>query len=202
MKATEHPRNLGLAQRMLVVDPHGHRVADARVGDLIRMLGPGDVVVVNDAATVPGSIAVTAPSGRRHELRLVTRLREGRWCAVLMGEGDWREDTDGRPPPDALGVGAALHARSGAFRIHAVDARSPRLVTVDFVPPAGVSPLEWLYDVARPIQYSYASRPCATREVQGPFAARPWAVEMPSAGRPLRVSLILKLRAAGVEVRR
>jgi len=36
--------------------------------------------------------------------------------------------------------------------------------------------------------------------VQTPYAARPWASEMPSAGRPLRLELLARLRARGVRV--
>ncbi len=202
MRASPHPRLLGLTQRMMVVDPEGQRVADSVVGGLRDFLRRGDVVVLNDAATLPAAIPVTSAAGRPHELRLVAALAAQHWRAVVMGPGDWRDDTDARPPPDRLNAGDELRATSGLVRIRGVDSTASRLVVVELVPPRGVSVLEWLYAVARPIQYSYTDRPLDTRDVQGPFAARPWAIEMPSAGRPLRVSLVLALRAAGVGVHR
>lgn len=202
MNAAKHPRPFGLEQRMLVVDPASSTVLDATVGDLARVLGPGDVVVINDASTLPASLPAMAPSGRAHELRLVEWIGGQRWRVVVMGPGDWRDDTDRRPAPDVLHPGDRLAIGSGAARVHRVDATSPRLVVVDFFPPPGRDALAWLYDVGRPIQYSYLDREIRLAEVQAPFASRPWAVEMPSAGRPLRWSLVLALRRAGVAVER
>lgn len=202
MNAAPHPRALGLQQPMLVVDPSAGAVVDATVGDLVRVLGPGDVVVVNDAATLPACLPAIAPSGRPHELRLCEWIGGQRWRAVAMGPGDWRDDTDRRPAPDVLHPGDRLAIGEGSARVHRIDPASPRLVVVDLFPPLQRDPLSWLYDVGRPIQYSYLDREVALHEVQAPFASRPWAMEMPSAGRPLQWSLVIALRRAGVEVHR
>ena len=57
-----------------------------------------------------------------------------------------------------------------------------------------------LYRLGRPVQYSYLQAPLALWSVQTAFAGRPWAAEMPSAGRPLAWSTLLALRARGVEL--
>src|SRR2546429_20318 len=55
-----------------------------------------------------------------------------------------------------------------------------------------------LYRLGRPVQYSYASAPLEAWHVQVPYASRPRAAEMPSAGRPLRWEVLLGLRQRGV----
>ena len=76
---------------------------------------------------------------------------------------------------------------------------SPRLVWIRF---DGGRERVWaaLYLRGRPIQYAYEQLPLALARVQTPYAARPWASEMPSAGRPLRLSLLARMRARGVEL--
>jgi hypothetical protein len=53
MKAATWPRAEPLEERLLHVDPASGELHDARVADLPRLLAPGDVLVVNDAATLP-----------------------------------------------------------------------------------------------------------------------------------------------------
>ena len=55
-----------------------------------------------------------------------------------------------------------------------------------------------LYRDGRPVQYAYTAGPLALWHVQTRYAARPWAAEQPSAGRPLAWSLLLDLRRRGV----
>jgi S-adenosylmethionine:tRNA ribosyltransferase-isomerase len=55
-----------------------------------------------------------------------------------------------------------------------------------------------LYRHARPVQYSYLAHPLPLWAVQTVYAARPWALEMPSAGRPLSWEILLALRRNGV----
>lgn len=57
-----------------------------------------------------------------------------------------------------------------------------------------------LYRHGRPVQYAHVDRALSLWHVQTPFASRPWAVEMPSAGRPLTWRLLGELRARGVRL--
>jgi len=72
---------------------------------------------------------------------------------------------------------------------------SPRLVRVEL-------DLAHVYRHGRPVQYSYMERDLRLQEVQTPYATRPLAVEMPSAGRPLDQAMRDRLAARGVEVAR
>jgi S-adenosylmethionine:tRNA ribosyltransferase-isomerase len=50
------------------------------------------------------------------------------------------------------------------------------------------------------VQYAYSGRDFELWDVQNRFAARPWAMELASAGRPLSWDIIGRLRRGGVEV--
>lgn len=198
-KAADAPRGVG-QQRLLVVDPRGGVAFDTRARALPELLRAGDLVVVNDAATLPAALPVRTASGRMHELRVATPGGRAGWWVVLMGEGDWRTPTEHRPLPDALEVGDALRLPDGTRAVVVErSARSPRLWRVDWRrDDAGV--LALLHRFGRPIQYSYLRRDLRIDEVQTPFGVRPWAVEMPSASRPLDWAALASLRRRGVEL--
>jgi len=183
--------------RLLTVDPAHGRVVDGRIGDLPRLLAPHDVLVVNDAATLPASLRGVAAGGAPIELRLAGEDEGGRWVGVLLGDGDWRTPTEHRPAPPALAVGARLGFDGLTATVVAVDPAAPRLVTVAF---DGGEAEFWrgLYRVGRAVQYAYARAPLSLWDVQTAYAGRPWAVEPPSAGIPLSFELLVALRRAGV----
>jgi S-adenosylmethionine:tRNA ribosyltransferase-isomerase len=195
------PREEPLAQRLLVIDPLEGRWHHSRIGDLSRWLRPGDLLVVNDAATVPASLHATrhtSEGGDRVELRLAAQVGDTSWTCVLFGAGDWRTPTELRrePPPVAVGD-AVVVARDLTAVVERVDPRHRRLLTVRFE-QEGAALWSALYRYGEPVQYAYLDAPLALWDVQTPFAARPWAVEMPSAGRPLAWSLVESLRKQGV----
>ena len=88
MKPARWPGPDPLDERLLVVDPCAEVFADARIADLASLVGPGDLLVVNDAATLPASLRGAAPSGSPVEVRLLSERTDGLWSAVLFGEGD------------------------------------------------------------------------------------------------------------------
>jgi S-adenosylmethionine:tRNA ribosyltransferase-isomerase len=57
-----------------------------------------------------------------------------------------------------------------------------------------------LYAAGAPIQYAHRPELLPLYAVQTAYAARPWAVEMPSAGRPLTWDVLLELRRRGVGI--
>jgi S-adenosylmethionine:tRNA ribosyltransferase-isomerase len=120
------------------------------------------------------------------------------WPALLFGSGDWRTQTEDRPRPPAVAPGDTLRFAHGLVAaVVRVWPESPRLVDVRF-DRAGASLLAALYAQGRPVQYAYLPEPLALRSFQTPFAARPWAAEMPSAGRVLTAARLAALRNAGI----
>jgi S-adenosylmethionine:tRNA ribosyltransferase-isomerase len=192
------PRPEPREDRLLRIDPVAGTWRDARVGDLAGELRPGDLLVVNDAATLPASLRGRGPGGQEVELRLAGQAGGGEWWAVLFGAGDWRTRTEDRPPPprvapgDRIAIGPDL-----AAEVRAMDGASPRLVAVAF-DRYGAELWSALYRHGRPVQYAHVRAPLALWHVQTGYAARPWAMELPSAGRPLSAEMLRDLVRCGV----
>jgi S-adenosylmethionine:tRNA ribosyltransferase-isomerase len=198
--------------RVLRVDPRAGAYSEARVGTLAELFRAGDLLVVNDAATLPASLVGMSSRGPV-EVRLAgLPAPDGTaasltWPAVLFGAGSWRERTEDRPAPPRLAVGDTLgfhRSQSGSAVslsavIASVSTLSPRLVELQFDRSGGAL---WaaLYRHGRPVQYSYLCGPLRLAHVQTGYASRPWSMEMPSAGAPLHVPFLRSLRRRGVEL--
>ncbi len=198
MIAASWPRDEPARDRLLVVDRGAESFMDRQLGDLPTLLRAGDLLVVNDAATLPASLACSTERGEPVELRLAGRSDAGAFRAVAFGAGDWRTRTEDRGPPPALAVGAWLHV-SADLSARIVEIEAPGLVVLRF-DREGAALWQALYAHGRPIQYAYAGGPLALWHVQSPFASRPWAFELPSAGRPLTWNILVALLERGIEV--
>jgi S-adenosylmethionine:tRNA ribosyltransferase-isomerase len=187
-------------RRLLHLDPRSGARRDLHVRDLPALVRAGDLVVVNDAATLPGSFAGRTTDGRELEVRLAGANEDGTWSAVLFGAGDWRQRTEDRPAPPALAAGAQVAFGPGlAASVTAVSGDSPRLVTLAFT-SAGSTLWSALYRLGRPVQYSYLRAGLSLWDVQTFFASRPWAFEPASAGFALTAETMDALRRAGAAV--
>jgi S-adenosylmethionine:tRNA ribosyltransferase-isomerase len=197
---------------LLVLDPRSRQLQIARVADLPRYLRAGDLLVLNDAATLPGSLPATTARGEPIELRLCGPAREDRFTVVVFGAGDYRIRTEDREPPprlragDELIIGAsaanqpqAARSRELRARVIAVSAISDRLIDVRF-DRAGSELWSELYARGAPVQYAYHTLQLPLWSVQTAYASRAWAAEMPSAGRPLSFATLQALRRARVEL--
>ena len=193
------PREDAASERLLLVDPRAGTLRDARFSDLPELLRPGDLLVMNDAATLPASLSGRGPRGESIEARLLGELPSGTFRAVLLGEGDWRQRTEDRAAPARLEPGARLAFSELSATVERVSRLSPRLVELRF-DRSGADFWLSLYRAGRPVQYAYTSGPVELWHVQVAYASRPWAVEMPSAGRPLRWETLLALRARGIRL--
>jgi S-adenosylmethionine:tRNA ribosyltransferase-isomerase len=194
------PRAEPETARLLRIDPGRNTLSDARVVDLPRLLRAGDLIVVNDAATLPASLGGRTSTGEPLEVRLVGSVPGGDFTAVLFGAGDWRLRTEDRPPPpplrerERLTFGPDLMAT-----LTSISPLSARLVRLRF-DQDGEALWSALYRQGRPVQYSYIERPLALAHVQTAYASRPWSAELPSAGHPLTLGLLLRLRRSGVDL--
>lgn len=194
MKPATRPRAQSDRERLLVIDPAREGFADCQIDDLPNFLNKGDALVLNDAATLPASLR----AGPELELRLMSELEDGVWLALCLGAGDHRVATEQRGIPPLLAVGAELSFGHGSSaRVRRVDPTSPRLLEIEFR-QRGAELWQALYRAAAPIQYSYLRAPLALWDVQNAYAARPWAVELPSAGKPLRFETLFRSAARGV----
>jgi S-adenosylmethionine:tRNA ribosyltransferase-isomerase len=205
--------------RLLVLEAHSGRLHDRAIGDLPDLLLPGDLLVLNDAATLPASLPARTAAGDAIELRLtgppgrstedigrddrpdLVGPAEGEdWPAVVLGAGDWRTRTEDRPAPPRLSAGARLTFGDDlSAEIISLSPVSPRLVRLRF-DARGAALWRALYRVGRPVQYAYHDADLDLWTVQTVYAGRPWAAEMPSAGRPLDWHTLGALRQRGVEL--
>jgi S-adenosylmethionine:tRNA ribosyltransferase-isomerase len=179
--------------RLLSVDAFGltRHIPRSR---LIELLKPCDVVIANDAATIPASLRGThAPSGREIEVRLAGRASLspstiGHVIAVIFGEGDFHARTEDRPQPPALKRGdRLLLGPLGATVVSRVN--HPRLVLLQF---DGTPDEIWagLARHGRPVQYAHLQEPLAIWDTWTPIAGPPVAFEAPSAGFALSWSVL------------
>src|SRR5260370_26840143 len=171
--------------KLLVVDASGHITHWAR-SRFVELLCRGDLVVANDAATVPASLSGEhVRTGRQVEVRLAGRRSLAavsiRSCtAVVFGVGDFRLRTEDRPLPPEMKVRDWLTLGPLRATIEAILGH-PRLVRLTFDGPVDEI-WEGLVRHGRPIQYSHVRTPLALWDVWTPIAGPPTAFEPPSAG--------------------
>jgi S-adenosylmethionine:tRNA ribosyltransferase-isomerase len=186
--------------RLLVVDASG-RVGHKRRADFPALVESGDLVIANDAATLPASLfGIHVATGSPIELRLAGRRSLlpqdiDRFTAVAFGAGDFRTPTESRPLPPPFSVGDSLQLGPLRAVVRAI-LEHPRLIEVVF---EGSAQQIWegLARHGRPIQYSYLSDPLAVWDTWTRIASRPVAFEAPSAGFLLDWRLVDGLRARG-----
>jgi S-adenosylmethionine:tRNA ribosyltransferase-isomerase len=196
MRAASLPVQRPSNARLLVVDNRGNIGHRARA-EFANLLRPGDVVVANDAATLPASLSGRhIPTGRRIEVRLAGHVSLDeikQFSAVVFGEGDFRMRTEDRPKPPTLNPGDGLELgplRGTVMRL----LNHPRFILLRFEG----SPREiWerLARHGRPIQYAHVPTPLAVWDTWTAIAGPPVAFEPPSAGFVLDWSMLATLTA-------
>ena len=186
---------------LLVIDSRGRVAHRARSG-FVDVLCPGDLVVANDAATLPASLrGVHLPTGAAVEVRLAGRASLAAddvhaFTAVVFGAGDFRARTENRPLPPPLAPGDRL-SLGPLFATVQRPLDHPRLVSLRF---NGTPKEIWdgLAHHGRPIQYAHVTVPLALWDVWTPIASVPVAFEPPSAGFALDWRSIRAMRERGI----
>lgn len=187
--------------RLLVANNRG-RVQHWARSEIVQLFQAGDLVIANDAATLPASLSGRhMPSGRHVEVRLAGRDslaldQVRRFSAVLFGDGDFRMRTDDRRLPPAVQPGDRLALGPLSATVTQL-LNHPRLVALEF----DGSPHEIWEGLARhgrPIQYSHVQEPLAIWDTWTPIAGPPVAFEPPSAGFVLDWNTLACMRSRGI----
>jgi S-adenosylmethionine:tRNA ribosyltransferase-isomerase len=187
--------------RLLVIDAQSRIVHTARTA-LTDFLRPGDLVVANDAATLPASLMGTHErSGHGVEVRLAGRrslaAEDVRYFkAIVFGEGDYRVRTEDRPAPPDMAPGDRLFLGPLVGIVQFVLGH-PRLIWLRFEG----RPEEIWAGIARhgrPVQYAHMKEPLRLWDVWTCVAAMPVAFEAPSAGFMLTWRMLAQLRGRGI----
>jgi S-adenosylmethionine:tRNA ribosyltransferase-isomerase len=201
MKAAALPIQRPRDARLLVVDAAG-RLSHRPRSALADALAGGDLLVANDAATLPASLAGRhLASGAAIEVRLAGRASLAsddvtRCLAVVFGAGDFRTRTEERAPAPPLAVGDTLAL--GALTATVTRVLAPRrLVELRFAGSADAI-RAGIARHGRPVQYAHVAAPLALWDVWTAIAARPVAFEAPSAGFALDWRLLDRLAQRGV----
>jgi len=202
MIAASEPRQRPLDARLLVVDRKGKIVHLVRT-DLVDFLETSDLVIANDAATLPASlVGFHEATAARIEVRLAGRRSLARddvtrFTAVVFGAGDFHTRTEDRPLPPRLAAGDRLVLGPLTATVEAT-LDHPRLVALRFAESPDAI-WEGIARHGRPVQYAHVPAPLALWDVWTPIAAGPAAFEPPSAGFVLDWRNLAAMRARGIE---
>jgi len=201
VKAAARPVQRPADARLLVVDGAG-RIAHHPRSALADLLVAGDLVVANDAATLPASLSGRhLATGATIEVRLAgsrsLAVDDGAsFLAIVFGAGDWRTRTEDRALPPPLTAGDALSLGPLTATVVRVVA-APRLVELRFAGAADAI-RAGVARHGRPVQYAHIDAPLALWDVWTSIAAQPVAFEAPSAGFVIDWHLLEGLRQRGI----
>lgn len=185
LEATAPPEAEGRSRddvRLLVSTPDGHTHATFR--DLPGFLRTGDLLVVNDSATVAASV----PSRNRlgsFRLNVSTRFGPRLW----LTEPRWGPD---RPGPLAIESGDRFQTCAGDVVVLAPYPGADRLWFVE-------GDLELaMARCGEPIRYGYVRSAQPLDAYQSIFSRVPGSAEMPNAARPFTHHIVNELLDLGV----
>lgn len=168
--------------KLLTIDADG-RMKHLPRAALASLFSPGDLVIANDAATLPASLMGThCASGQPIEVRFaawVSVYDPTRFAAIAFGAGDHHTRTEDRIPPPPLSPGDRLELGPLVAIVERLD--HPRLFRLRFMGDRA-SVLAGIARHGRPIQYAHMPEPLALWDVWTRIAAAPIALEAPSAG--------------------
>jgi S-adenosylmethionine:tRNA ribosyltransferase-isomerase len=183
------PEDRGVARdevRLLVSDPGG--ISHRRFYDLPDLLRSGDLLVVNESATLAASLPARSNLGT-FRVSLSTSYGPDLWLV----EPRWSYASPGPlplHPGDRLEIGGVSAQYVADF---------PQIPRLGFV--RVTQQLEPIMEkIGRPIRYGYLAREYPLTEYQTVFARVPGSAEMPSAARPFTRRLVHRLREGGVGI--
>ena len=187
LEATEPPEARGIARdrvRMLVSEREGG-ARDLHFTDLPRVLRAGDLVVINDSATLKAAFEARRSDGSSLRVHASARLAEHLWIVEPRARVVRGEDV-------------ALPGAGSLTFLVPRDAFAPRLWYASVQSDIGLEASLNAY--GRPIRYRYVTGDYPIGAYQTMFACVPGSAEMPSAARPFTPATVDALRAADVSL--
>ena len=180
--------------RLLVGTPDG--LDHVRFRDLPDHLRAGDVLVVNDSATVPGEVDATL-GGAAVVLHVAARLDEDERVVEVRSAPDAARAVLDAGPGDVVQAGDAHLTLLAPWPTGAASSPTGRGNRLWRARVAG--PLDdLLARRGRPIAYGYLDGRYPLAAYQTVFGRRPGSAEMASAGRPFTEALVTRLVRSGV----
>lgn len=188
LEAVAPPERRGIARdevRMLVTDRASRTHAHTRFFELPTLLRAGDVLLVNDSATLPAAIAAQRKNGEILQLHVATMIDARLWTAEPRGIVISGEEL-------------RLPGGASAVMLAPVEPEHPRLWYARFTLPLAME--AYLARYGEPIRYGYVTRRFPLSDYQTIFAKKPGSAEMPSAARPFSPRVVALLHERGVEI--
>jgi S-adenosylmethionine:tRNA ribosyltransferase-isomerase len=195
--AIEPPEAHGVARdgvKLMIARPAD--IVHSRFADLATQLEPGDLLVVNNSATLPA--AVDGIRGATPiAVHFSTALDDHVWVVELRPATNATAHLPDIEPGERIGLpdGAALTVVDSYPRPGVVGSRlwTTRLAIEGDIPT-------YLGRNGRPIRYSYVPHPWPLSSYQTVFARHPGSAEMASAARPFSADLVASLISAGIVI--
>jgi len=176
------------ASRLLVLPRGSGPLQHRRIRDLPELLGPGDVLVVNDARVIPARLhGRKAGTGGKVELLLVEPLGGAEWLALGQSSKPLRE-------------GARVEVLGSAIEIVRVREGGELVVRLPLEGDALWRFLDEAGEVPLPPYIRHAPGPADRERYQTMFARERGAVAAPTAGLHFTPALIEALRARSVAI--
>ncbi|NJP25425.1 S-adenosylmethionine:tRNA ribosyltransferase-isomerase [Microbispora sp. SCL1-1] len=188
LEAHEPPEARGLRRdevRLLVSRRDTGEITHHVFADLPSLLSPGDLLVVNDSATLPAAVRLD-----RLAVHFSGRLASGEWLVELRRRtGTATEPYSGAAPGEWLPL-------PGGATLRLLAPETPRLWRARLDRDV----LSYLARHGVPIRYGYVRRDWPLADYQTVFGVEPGSAEMPSAGRPFTPELVTALVSRGIGV--
>jgi S-adenosylmethionine:tRNA ribosyltransferase-isomerase len=196
--AVEPPEARGTPRdgvKLMVATPDD--VVHTRFADLGQHLVPGDLLVVNNSATLPAAVDARRPKRGPIAVHFSAALDDHVWVVELRPATNATAHLPDVEPGERIGLpdGAALVVIASYPQPGVAGSRlwSARLAIEGDV-------TSYLCRHGRPIRYSYIPREWPLSSYQTVFAHRPGSAEMASAARPFSAELVTSLVSAGIVI--
>lgn len=184
----QHPLDERAASRMLVLDGATGECRDSVFSELPALLGPGDLLVLNDTRVIPARLYARKPTGGRVEV-VIEEITGANRALVHLGSS--KRIREGQRLELEGGGGARVAGlRDGLFDLE-FDLPSP---VESYLEEHGHMPL--------PPYIRRGDEDADRQRYQTVFARRPGAVAAPTAGLHFDTAMLERVREAGVETAR
>ena len=186
LEAGRPPEARGIARdgvRLLVSDAATGALDHRAFAEFPRLLEAGDLLVVNDSATLPAALDARRADGSALALHLSARVTNSLWIVEPRAAASAGEVL-ALPGHAMATLLAPVHPGAGRLWYARVEAPDPVV--------------EYLHRYGSAIRYAYADGVFPIADYQTIFARVPGSAEMPSAGRPFSAKTVALLRERNV----
>jgi S-adenosylmethionine:tRNA ribosyltransferase-isomerase len=189
LEAHEPPEARGKTRddvRLLVSRMSSGAISHHAFASLPGLLLPGDLLVVNNSATVPAAVALDGAM----TVHFSTAMPEGDWLVEL------RSGRGAATVPFGGGCASQRFVLPGGAVLTLTARFSRRLWRARL----STAVIPYLLRHGAPIRYSYVPVPWSISAYQTVFATVPGSAEMPSAARPFTPEIVTRLVSRGITI--